>query len=111
MLPKMLEHRKQTMNLSKSGKKPKKPESTMSEEETQMTRKVRVIFHDPYATDSSSSEDESEGSAARKAPRGRRFVREIRVPVLGLAPQVKPLESETSSQDSNSKTPTSRKRV
>ncbi|KAB1999844.1 hypothetical protein E1A91_D12G191900v1 [Gossypium mustelinum] len=107
----MLEYRKQTMNLSKSCKKPKKPQSTMSEEETQMTRKVRVIFHDPYATDSSSSEDESEGSAARKAPRGRRFVREMRVPVLGLAPQVKPLESETSSQDSNSKTPTSRKRV
>ncbi|KAK8511880.1 hypothetical protein V6N13_029453 [Hibiscus sabdariffa] len=80
-------------------------------EEAQVTRKVRVIFHDPYATDSSSSEDESFETVARKAPRGRRFVREIRVPVSGLAPVAKPLESETSSQDSNSKTPTSRKRV
>ncbi|XVE91423.1 hypothetical protein REPUB_Repub01dG0008300 [Reevesia pubescens] len=72
-----------------------------------MTRKVRVIFNDPYATDSSSSEDEpDERTVARKAPRGKRVVREIKVPV---APQA--LESETSSQDSNSKAPTSRKRV
>ncbi|KAE8666070.1 Integrase-type DNA-binding superfamily protein [Hibiscus syriacus] len=105
----MFNHRKQTMNPSKSCRKTKKAESTMAEDEAQMTRKVRVMFNDPYATDSSSSEDESEET--RKAPKGRRFVREIRVPVLGLASQAKPLESETSSQGSNTKTPTSRKRV
>ncbi|KAE8657444.1 Integrase-type DNA-binding superfamily protein [Hibiscus syriacus] len=106
----MLNNRKQTMNPSKSCKKSRKTESIMTEE-AQMTRKVRVIFHDPYATDSSSSEGESDEQVARKAPKGRRFVREISVPVLGLAPQAKPLESESSSQDSNSKTPTRRKRV
>ncbi|XWS69774.1 hypothetical protein CRYUN_Cryun04dG0207400 [Craigia yunnanensis] len=106
----MPEPRKQTMNLNKSCKKSKKIQPILTEV-VQMTRKVRVIFHDPYATDSSSSEDESERTVARKAPSGKRVVREIKVPVLGLATQSKPLESETSSQDSNSKTPTSRKRV
>ncbi|GMJ05687.1 cytokinin response factor 10 [Hibiscus trionum] len=107
----MLDQQKQTMKPSKFCKKNKKPEPTMTEKDAQMTRKVRVIFHDPYATDSSSSEDESDETVAQKAPRGRRFVREIRVPVLSSAPVAKPLESETSSQDSNSKTPAIRKRV
>ncbi|KAL4385843.1 hypothetical protein GQ457_15G005080 [Hibiscus cannabinus] len=107
----MLDHQKQAMKPNKSCKKTKKTESIMSEEESSLTRKVRVIFHDPYATDSSSSEDESEETVARKVPKGRRIVREIRVPVLGFGTQAKPLESETSSQNSNSKTPTSRKRV
>ncbi|XWS34034.1 hypothetical protein CRYUN_Cryun21dG0005000 [Craigia yunnanensis] len=107
----MPEPRKQSMNLNKSCKKSQKIHPILSEEEAQMTRKVRVIFHDPYATDSSSSEDESVRAVARKAPRRKHVVREIKVPVLGLAPQSKPLESETSSQDSNSKTPASRKRV
>ncbi|KAE8707370.1 Integrase-type DNA-binding superfamily protein [Hibiscus syriacus] len=95
------------MKRRKICKKSKKTESIMTEE-AQMTRKVRVIFHDPYATDSSSSEDET---VPTRAPRGRRFVREIRVPVLVLSTVVKPLESETSSQDSNTKSPISRKRV
>ncbi|OMP06784.1 putative DNA binding protein [Corchorus olitorius] len=108
----MPEPRKQTMNLHKSFKKPKKiqPQPTMSEEETLMTRKVRVIFHDPYATDSSSSEDESETPVSRKSQKGKRVIREIRVPAPDLPPLPKPLESESSSQDSNSKTPASRKR-
>ncbi|XP_022735273.1 ethylene-responsive transcription factor ERF118-like [Durio zibethinus] len=107
----MPEPRKQSMNLNKSCTKSKKIQPILSEEETQMTRKVRVILHDPYATDSSSSEDESERTVARKAPRGKRVVREIKVPVFGLAPKSNPLESETSSQDSNSKTPSRRKNV
>ncbi|KAE8661410.1 Integrase-type DNA-binding superfamily protein [Hibiscus syriacus] len=102
----MLDHQKQTMNTSKICKKSKKTESIMTEE-AQITRKVRIIIHDPYATDSSSSEDETDETV----PRGRRFVHEIRVPVIGLFPVVKPLESETSSQDSNTKSTTSRKRV
>ncbi|XVF43048.1 hypothetical protein PTKIN_Ptkin02bG0009600 [Pterospermum kingtungense] len=109
----MPEPKKQSLNLSRSFKKSKKIQPILSEEEVLMTRKVRVIFNDPYATDSSSSEDESdERTIARKASRGKRVVREIKVPVLGMASQSKPLESEISSQDSNSKTPTSsRKRV
>ncbi|XP_022776948.1 ethylene-responsive transcription factor ERF119-like [Durio zibethinus] len=103
--------RKHTMNLNKSCKKSKKIQSIVGEEETQMIRKVRVIFHDPYATDSSSSEDESERTIARKAPRGKRVFHDIKLPVLGLASRSKPLEFETSSQDSNSKTPISRKRA
>ncbi|XWS64313.1 hypothetical protein CRYUN_Cryun06bG0175500 [Craigia yunnanensis] len=111
LLPKMPEPRKQSMNLNKSCKKSKKIQPILTEEEIQITRKVRVIFHDPYATDSSSSEDESERTVAREAPRGKRVVHEIEVPVVGLSLQSEPLESETSSQDSNSKTPFSRKRV
>lgn len=108
----MPEPRKQSLNHNKSFKKSKKTQPILSEEEIQMTRKIRVIFRDPYATDSSSSEDESdESTVAWNAPRGKRVVREIKVPVLNLVPQPKPLESEASSQDSNSKTPTSRKRV
>ncbi|WRX15238.1 AP2/ERF domain - like 10 [Theobroma cacao] len=107
----MPEPRKQSMDLSKSSKKTKKIQAILTEEETQMTRKVRVIFHDPYATDSSSSEDESEGSVARKAQKGKRVVREIKVPAFGLVPRLKPLDSETSSQDSNTKTPARKKRA
>lgn len=108
----MLEPRKQSMSVIKPCKKSKKIKPILSEEEIEMTKKVRVIFHDPYATDSSSSDDESESTvAAREAQKGKRVVREIRVPLLCLASQSKRLESETSSQDSNSKTPASRKRV
>ncbi|KDP20143.1 hypothetical protein JCGZ_05912 [Jatropha curcas] len=43
------------------------------------TRKVRIIYHDPEATDSSSDEDEEliNGSSKRLFGNGKRFVREI----------------------------------
>ncbi|XVF86008.1 hypothetical protein PTKIN_Ptkin17bG0166300 [Pterospermum kingtungense] len=107
----MLEPRKQSMNPIKSCKKSKKIQPILSEEQIEMTKRVRVIFHDPYATDSSSSEDESESTVARKVRRGKRVVREIKLPLLRMASESKRLESDTSSQDSNSKTPASRKRV
>ncbi|MBA0843220.1 hypothetical protein Goarm_000429 [Gossypium armourianum] len=107
----MPEPRKEASNKNKLYKKSKKTQPILSEEDTQMTRKVRVIFHDPYATDSSSSEDESERTITRKAPRGKLVVREVGVPIVGLVSHSKPLEFEASSQDSNCKTPTRRKRV
>ncbi|XP_044491161.1 ethylene-responsive transcription factor ERF118-like [Mangifera indica] len=64
--------------------------------ESQITRKVRVICDDPYATDSSSSEDESERNDSIVQKR-KRFVREIHIP---LGPALVTPEAE-SSLDSN----------
>ncbi|KAF2317771.1 hypothetical protein GH714_041077 [Hevea brasiliensis] len=74
-------------------------------------RKIRVIYHDPYATDSDSSDDES----ARKVKRSfksKRFVREINLPFI-VFPQTKALEPESSCQDSNNsgKTRNKKRRV
>ncbi|GLT91798.1 hypothetical protein SLE2022_096700 [Rubroshorea leprosula] len=72
-------------------------------EDSKMTRKVRVIFHDPYATDSSSSEDECEvRPRAEKAQKRKRVIREVKLPFLALS-QAKSLQSGSSSQYSNSK--------
>ncbi|GLU04752.1 hypothetical protein SLE2022_218840 [Rubroshorea leprosula] len=80
-------------------------------EESKMTRKVRVIFQDPYATESSSSEDECEGRpCSERVQMRKRIFREINLPLPGFAP-VKSLQSESSSHDSNSKPGTHRKRV
>lgn len=63
-------------------------------------RKIRVICSDPYATDSSSSEDEGDKSFTRRAPKKcKRIIKEIHVPLF-LKPS-KTLESESSVQDSN----------
>ena len=58
-----------------------------------------MICSDPYATDSSSSEDECENRRAKKC---KKFIREINLPLV-LQQQSKPssLESENSCQDSN----------
>ncbi|XP_044491521.1 ethylene-responsive transcription factor ERF118-like [Mangifera indica] len=56
--------------------------------ESQITRKVRVICDDPYATDSSSSEDESDSVVSKR----KRFVREIHIP---LAPALYMPEAES----------------
>ncbi|GLT34463.1 hypothetical protein SLA2020_089740 [Shorea laevis] len=72
-------------------------------EDSKMTRKVRVIFHDPYATDSSSSEDECEvRPRAEKGQKRKRVIHEVKLPLLALS-QAKPLQSGSSSQYSNSK--------
>ncbi|GKV43971.1 hypothetical protein SLEP1_g51201 [Rubroshorea leprosula] len=72
-------------------------------EDSKMTRKVRVIFHDPYATDSSSSEDECEvRPRAEKGQKRKRVIREVKLPFLALS-QAKSLQSGSSSQYSNSK--------
>lgn len=69
-----------------------------SRKPSKMTRKVRVICNDPYATDSSSSEDESERNDTR-----RRFVREINIPLgpLLTPPQLRTVEAESSFDSSN----------
>ncbi|CAN1181339.1 Ethylene-responsive transcription factor ERF118 [Linum perenne] len=74
-------------------------------------RKVRVIYEDPYATDTDSSDDESEPStqALKKA---RRIVREVSFP-LAVATSSSTVEQESSSQDSNKSgktTPLSKRR-
>ncbi|KAM6589138.1 ethylene-responsive transcription factor ERF118 [Cannabis sativa] len=61
-------------------------------------RKIRVICSDPYATDSSSSEDEGFGRKISK--KCKRIVKEIHVPLFPTKP-TKTLESESSVQDSN----------
>ncbi|XP_059454456.1 ethylene-responsive transcription factor ERF118-like [Corylus avellana] len=93
----MPEPQKRPANLNHICKKTKKP--TVSVVESKTMRKVRVICSDPYATDSSSSEDESERSDWRPK-KLKRFVREINLPLVkNQAP--KPLETESSCQDSN----------
>ncbi|KAK7840459.1 ethylene-responsive transcription factor erf118 [Quercus suber] len=81
--------------------KSKKSTATIPSGESSITmmRKVRVICSDPYATDSSSSEDECEDRRAKKC---KKFIREINLPLV-LKQQSKPssLESESSCQDSN----------
>ncbi|KAJ6910624.1 ethylene-responsive transcription factor ERF119-like [Populus alba x Populus x berolinensis] len=70
-------------------------------------RKIRVICNDPYATETDSSDDESDRRSLIK-----RFVREINLP-LAVSPQPKALEPESSCQDSNNsaKPPSKRRRV
>ncbi|XP_040998587.1 ethylene-responsive transcription factor ERF118-like [Juglans microcarpa x Juglans regia] len=64
-----------------------------------MMRKVRIICSDPYATDSSSSEDESV-KCKKRAKKAKQLVREIHIPMV-LQPSLKSLETESSCQDSN----------
>ncbi|KAL5759165.1 hypothetical protein ACOSQ2_018003 [Xanthoceras sorbifolium] len=68
-----------------------------------MTRKVRIICDDPYATDSSSSEDESEKKMNRK-----RFVREINIPLV--RPLADAPEAESSFDSNNEAKNLTRKR-
>jgi len=93
----MSEPQKRPANLNIC-KKTKKPTGPVVESKTM--RKVRVICSDPYATDSSSSENESERSD-RRPKKLKRFVREITLPLVVEKQAPKPLETESSSQDSN----------
>ncbi|KAJ6322056.1 hypothetical protein OIU77_012021 [Salix suchowensis] len=70
-------------------------------------RKIRIICNDPYATETDSSDDESDRRSFKK-----RFVQEINLP-LAVSPQPKALEPESSCQDSNNsaKPPSKRRRV
>ena len=75
-------------------------------DESKPMRKICVIVSDPYATDSSSSEDEGVSARFdRKSPKKvKRIVREIRIPHFPAANPLKPIDSsESSSQDSNNK--------
>ncbi|KAF2311100.1 hypothetical protein GH714_019491 [Hevea brasiliensis] len=67
-------------------------------------RKIRVIYRDPYATDSDSSDDESEINVERSF-KSKRFVSEINFPFV-VFPQSKTLEPESSCQDTTATTET-----
>ncbi|CAN0870721.1 Ethylene-responsive transcription factor ERF118 [Linum grandiflorum] len=71
-------------------------------------RKVRVIYEDPYATETDSSDDESELTIQALKKKPRRFVREISLPAIGSGVTVTVasqsntfVQQESSSQDSN----------
>ncbi|CAL1392752.1 unnamed protein product [Linum trigynum] len=68
-------------------------------------RKVRVIYQDPYATDTDSSDDEFRCPVPAPKKKSKCFVREICVPPIGLSLSQSTVEQqlqESSSQDSNS---------
>ncbi|CAL1408205.1 unnamed protein product [Linum trigynum] len=65
-------------------------------------RKVRVIYQDPYATDTDSSDDESECPVPALKKKSKCFVREICVPALSRSQStVEQQLQESSSQDSS----------
>ncbi|KAJ8758501.1 hypothetical protein K2173_000222 [Erythroxylum novogranatense] len=75
-------------------------------------KKIRVIYNDPYATDSDSSDDESV-TTDKEPLKTERFVREVILPFVVL-PQLKTIVAESSSQGSNrrfGKKPHKRRRV
>ncbi|KAL5553185.1 hypothetical protein UlMin_040586 [Ulmus minor] len=86
--------RKQSSKKSKSCK----GSLALPVEEPKMMRKIRVFCADPYATESSSSEDEGE-KRLRGVKKPKLFVREVCIPLYPTPS--KPLESESSVQDSN----------
>ncbi|XP_050224870.1 ethylene-responsive transcription factor ERF119 [Mercurialis annua] len=69
----------------------------MTKTEQSKVRKIRVIYHDPYATDTDSSDDEE---SVQRSLKSKRFVREINLP-FAVFPQSGCLEPESSCQDSN----------
>uniref|UniRef100_A0A2N9G6T8 AP2/ERF domain-containing protein n=1 Tax=Fagus sylvatica TaxID=28930 RepID=A0A2N9G6T8_FAGSY len=74
----------------------KSRKTTIPFEETKRMRKIRVICSDPYATDSSSDEDEP------MVKKCKRVIREINLPlVFNQQSKTLSLESESSCQDSN----------
>ncbi|XP_065880659.1 ethylene-responsive transcription factor ERF119-like [Euphorbia lathyris] len=90
---------------------PCKPTQSISQESKM--RKIRVIYHDPYGTDTDSSDDESQKND-RISLKAKRFVKEITLPfVVFPHSQSSTPEPESSCQDSNNsaKIPTKRRRV
>ncbi|KAF5958028.1 hypothetical protein HYC85_005253 [Camellia sinensis] len=102
----MLDHRSQPPSNQNHICKKSKKKSVSSEENTQKMKKIRVIFSDPYATESS----DDERNENQYAPK--RIVREINIP-LGVVNQPKVLETESSCQSNNNgeKAPPKKNRV
>ncbi|KAG9448959.1 hypothetical protein H6P81_008924 [Aristolochia fimbriata] len=80
-------------------KEKKKP---VFREDQKMVRKIRVIFSDPDATDSSSDEEEEYDLKNNSLSGSKRLIQEIRVPVPSL---YSVSETESSSNGSNCKKP------
>lgn len=70
---------------------------SFSVEESEPIRNIRVIYSDPYATDSDSSEDEENGMFNKK--KCKKIIQEIKIPPF-LPRPTKTLEPESSSQES-----------
>ena len=101
--------KRQSLLYTKTGNKTNDIKRILSQESQMEStmRKIRVICYDPYATESDSSDDESDKKSSRK-----RFVREINLPLV-VTPQPKAFEPESSCQDSNNsaKSPGKKMRV
>ncbi|KAF5745268.1 ERF protein [Tripterygium wilfordii] len=76
--------------------------------EDSRVRKIRVICSDPYATDSSSSEDEAD--ITEQKFKSKRYISEISLPLL-IVPGSTSFEPDGSSQDSNTKLSLKRQRA
>ncbi|GAV73973.1 AP2 domain-containing protein [Cephalotus follicularis] len=99
---------KQSVNILKPCKKTKQNPSNLSDEFKPM-RKIRVICHDPYATDS--SEDESE--SCDKKVESKLFITEINLPLVlhqSMRQPKPPVEPENSCQASNNSKNSAKKR-
>lgn len=94
----MTNPRRKLANQMNVCKKVKQKSSYPIQEEAGMPRKLRIIFNDPEATDSSSSEDE--GEWIKEPKRMKRMVQELRLPLLPQKP--KTVETDCSCQESNS---------
>ncbi|KDP29401.1 hypothetical protein JCGZ_18322 [Jatropha curcas] len=107
----MPEPRKRTLNQTRKATDAKSVSPEELEMEPKM-RKIRVICHDPYATDSDSSDDESNGRNVRSF-KSKRFVTEINLPFVVFPQSKASPEPESSCQDSNNsaKTPSKKRRV
>lgn len=91
--PKNLTKPSNKMNFPKAKTVKQKPHLAPARKKPVMSRKLRIVYNDPEATDSSSSEDEEEEWGNRKLKRIKRCVQELTLPV---APE-KPVTVETDS--------------
>lgn len=97
---KMPEHKKKHQHLG--SKKPKNKSSCIQETKKSMMRKIRIICSDPYATDSSSSEDEEDYMFdKKKVKKPKLIVKEIFLPIVGSKQQSGTTETVSSCQDSS----------
>ncbi|XP_068639087.1 ethylene-responsive transcription factor ERF118-like [Aristolochia californica] len=92
--------RRQLLTLDKVCRKEKKKQ--ISGEDQKVVRKIRVIFSDPDATDSSSEDEEQYDKKINSLSGSKRLVQEIRVPV---SPIHSLSETESSSNGNNCKKP------
>ncbi|XP_068642411.1 ethylene-responsive transcription factor ERF118-like [Aristolochia californica] len=91
---------RQVLTLDKVCRKEKK--KPLFGEHQKIVRKIRVIFNDPDATDSSSEDEEQNDKKIDRLSGSKRLIREIRVPVTSLHSLS---ENESTSNGNNCKKP------
>ncbi|PON94492.1 AP2/ERF transcription factor [Trema orientale] len=72
------------LNKDLNHKKGKTKKLTKAENYSSSMKRVRIIYHDPYATDSSSEDDEGYDMNKHRSRGSKRFVSEILVPDLSV---------------------------